>query len=60
MREKNKVAHCTFSTHELEVDFGIEILSTVNVGEDQLGSPVLLLVPSEDIATHYINNRMAQ
>lgn len=30
------------------------------VGADQLGSPVLVLVPSEDIGTHYINNRMAQ
>lgn len=30
----------------------------VRAGE--VGSPMLLLVPSEDIGTHYINNRMAQ
>lgn len=48
----------TFSKHDQDVDFGREILCAVNVGGDELAS--LVLVPSEDIGTHYINNRMAQ
>lgn len=62
--ERDKIpmvfALCTFSRHEQEVDFGLGILCTVNDGGDELGSPALVLVPSEDIGTHYINNPMAQ
>lgn len=51
---------CTFRRADQEVDFGMEILHTVSVGVDELVSPVLALVPSEDIGTQYINNRAAQ
>lgn len=62
--ERNKIpivfVLCTFSKHKQEVGFGIQVLDTVSVCGGELGSPVSVLVPSEDIGTHYINNRMAQ
>lgn len=54
------VSFRTFRRPDQEVDFGMEILHTVSVGGDELVSPVLALVPPEDIGTQYINNRTAQ